>query len=379
MDTLQPKRREKVVVDERGMIDLPFLVLTVLLTAIGLIMMFSASYARAYADEGNSTFYFARQAVFAAVGLSALLFITRFDYHWWRFIMLPFLGISVFLLLLVLIMGSSGGGATRWIVLFGIRFQPSEVAKLAMIVAFATMISTYGNKMQTFRYGVVPFAAVLGTIVLLLALEPHLSAIVIIGAIGAIMMYLGGTKLRWFAILGTAAAVFLVIFLSLKGYALDRLVTWQDPFSDPSDSGYQTIQSLYAIGSGGLFGLGLGKGRQKYLYLPEEHNDYIFAIVCEELGLIGALLILLLFALLIIRGFWLAMHARDRFGAMLIAGIMTKLAVQVFFNIGVVTNLLPATGIALPFFSYGGTALMLNLFEMGMVLQVSRQNNNKLL
>lgn len=379
MDTLREKSRQKVIVDERGMMDLPFLVLTVLLTAIGLIMMFSASYARAYADEGNSTYYFARQAVFAAVGIVAMLLITRLDYHMWRMLMIPMMLVSVLLLLLVLIMGSSAGGATRWIVLFGIRFQPSEVAKLALIVAFATLISSYGEKMQTFRYGVLPFAIVLGAIVLLLALEPHLSAIVIIGAIGAVMMFLGGTRLRWFMLLLSAAAIFGVIYLSIKGYALERLVTWQDPFSDPSDSGYQTVQSLYAIGSGGLFGLGLGKGRQKYLYLPEEHNDYIFAIICEELGLIGALLIILLFALLIVRGFWLAMHARDRFGAMLIAGIMTKLALQVFFNIGVVTNLLPATGIALPFFSYGGTALMLNLFEMGMVLQVSRQNTNKLL
>jgi len=379
MSSERTQTKPRVVVDERGMMDLPFLTLTILLTAIGLIMMFSASYARAYADEGNSTFYFARQAVFAAIGIAAMLLITRFDYHMWRFFMPFLLGAAVLLLLLVLIMGSSGGGATRWIVLFGIRFQPSEIAKLAVIVAFATLISTYREKMKTFRYGVLPFGAILAVIAGLLALQPHLSAILIIGGIGAIMMFMGGTRVHWFVILGFIALAALAIFLSIQGYAMERLTSWSDPFSDPSDSTYQIVQSLYAIGSGGLFGLGLGKGRQKYLYLPEEHNDYIFAIVCEELGLVGAGLILLLFALLIIRGYWLAMHARDRFGALLIAGITTLIALQVFLNIGVVTNLLPSTGIALPFFSYGGTALMLNLFEMGMILQVSRQNNNKLL
>ena len=374
---LQPNT--KVIVDERGMMDIPFLVLTLLLLAIGLVMLFSASYARAYTDEGNSTYYFARQAIFAVFGVAAMLFITRINYQIWRMLAFPMLAVSVLLLVLVLLMGSSGGGAQRWIVLGGIRFQPSEVTKLAIIVCFATLISSYKEKMQTFRYGVLPFAGILCVIVGLLALQPHLSAIVIIGMIGALMMFLGGTKVRWFVIGAGVAVAFGYIYLTAKGYALDRILTWQDPFSDPSDDGYQTVQSLYAIGSGGLFGLGLGKSRQKYLYLPEEHNDYIFAIVLEELGLIGGLLIILLFILLIVRGYWLAMHARDRFGALLIAGIMTKLALQVFFNIGVVTNFLPATGISLPFFSYGGTALMLQLFEMGMVLQVSRQNSGKLL
>lgn len=379
METTRLEPKIKLVADERGMMDLPFLVLTLLLTAIGLIMMFSASYARAYSDEGVSTYYFARQAIFAVGGIAAMLAITRLNYHMWRMLAFPMMIVSVFLLLLVLVMGSSGGGATRWIVLAGIRFQPSEIVKFAVIVTFATMISSYREKMETFRYGVAPFAVILGVIVVLLWLEPHLSAIVIICAIGAVMMFLGGTRIRWFAILAAAAAGAGFVYLTAKGYALDRVVTWRDPFSDASDKGYQTVQSLYAIGSGGMFGLGLGKSRQKYLYLPEESNDYIFSIICEELGFIGAMLILLLFVLLIIRGYWLAMHARDRFGALLIAGIMTLIALQVFFNIGVVTNFLPATGISLPFFSYGGTALMLNLFEMGVVLQVSRQNDNKLL
>ena len=198
-------------------------------------------------------------------------------------------------------------------------------------------------------------------------------------ALGAVMMFLGGVHLRWFALGGGVVAVFAIIYLTRMGYAGDRVTAWRDPASDPTDTGYQILQSLYAIGSGGLMGLGLGKGRQKYLYLPEEHNDYIFPIVCEELGFVGAVVVILLFVLLILRGYWIAMHARDRFGALMAAGLTTHLALQVFLNIGVVTNFLPATGISLPFFSYGGTALLIQLFEMGLILAISRQNDNKLL
>jgi cell division protein FtsW len=233
--------------------------------------------------------------------------------------------------------------------------------------------------MATFRYGVLPFAGILVVIVALLVLEPHLSCIIIIGCVGAVMMFIGGTRIRWFVLLIAVAAVFGMIYLQVKGYASDRISAWRDPFADATDTSYQIVQSLYAIGSGGLLGLGLGRSRQKYLYLPEEHNDYIFAIVCEELGFVGAVLILLLFALLIIRGYWIAIHARDRFGSLIVAGITTLLALQVFFNIGVVSNFLPATGISLPFFSYGGTALLMQLAEMGIVLNVSRYNCNTIL
>lgn len=193
------------------------------------------------------------------------------------------------------------------------------------------------------------------------------------------MMFMGGTRLRWFAILGVCAVIFVLMYLHFMGYASARITAWRNPEADPSDSGYQILQSLYAIGSGGLWGLGLGKSRQKYLYLPEEHNDYIFAIVCEELGFVGAGLIILLFMLLIVRGIWLALHAKTRFCSLVMAGIVVQLALQVFFNIGVVSNFLPATGISLPFFSYGGTALMLQLFEMGLVLNMSRDCSSNLL
>ena len=381
MEAAKLQTKERIVEDERGLLDLPFLILTVLLVAIGVVMMFSASYARAYMEEeGNSTYYFFRQAMFAGAGIVIMWIVSRVNYQLWRPLAPVILLGSVGLLLLVPFIGIEEGGATRWISLFGITtFQPSEIAKLGVVLMFAAMISSFRERMQTFRYGVLPFAAILLVIAGLLALEPHLSATVIILATGAAMMFLGGTRLRWFAlgIVAVAAAAFL--YLQVFSYADARITAWRDPFSDPSDNGYQIVQSLYAIGSGGLMGLGFGRSRQKYLYLPEEHNDYILPIICEELGFIGAMLIILLFVMLIVRGYWIAMHARDRFGSLVAAGLTTLLMLQVFFNIGVVTNFLPATGISLPFFSYGGTALLLQLFEMGLVLNISRSNRRNFL
>ena len=374
----EPERKPKIILDERGMIDMPFLLLTVLLVLIGVIMMFSASYASAYAKEGESTHYFARQGMFALAGIGIMLFVSRLNYQMWRMLAVPILGVTMVLMMVTPVFGLTGGGATRWIQLGPLSFQPSEVAKLAVILTFAAMISQYKDRMKTVR-GLLPFAAILGFLVLTLIFQRHLSGIVIICALAAAMLFLGGVQLRWFALGLAAVAVFGFVYLNFMDYASARITAWQDPWSDPRGDGYQIVQSLYAIGSGGLMGLGLGKSRQKYLYLPEEHNDYIFPIVCEELGFVGAVVIILLFVLLIIRGYWIAKHARDRFGALMVGGISTLLALQVFFNIGVVTNFLPATGISLPFFSYGGTALMLQLFEMGLILSVSRQSNNQLL
>ena len=377
-----PVRRNKdgsVMMDERGLLDLPFLVLVVLLVTIGVIMVFSSSYARAYYKEGNSTYYFARQAIFAVLGIGVMLFVSRINYQLWRSVSFLVLAGTVFFLLLVPIFGTEEGGAKRWIWIGFTSFQPSELAKVAIVMTFATLMSTYREKMQTFRYGVLPFAVILLVICGLVALEKHFSCILILLTIGASMMFLGGTELKWFGIGAAVVAVFAVLYLNFMGYASARVMAWRDPASDPAGDGYQILQSLYAIGSGGLMGLGLGRSRQKYLYLPEEHNDYIFPILCEELGFVGALVVLVLFMLLIIRGYWIAMHARDRFGALMAAGLTTHLALQVFLNIGVVTNFLPATGISLPFFSYGGTALLIQLFEVGLILSISRQNDNKLL
>ena len=375
---VQQAPREKILLDERGMLDMPFLVLTVLLVLIGVIMMFSASYASAYAKEGSSTYYFARQGLFALVGIGGMLFVSRVNYQLWRYLSRPILLVTMAIMLITPIFGLTGGGATRWIRIGSIRFQPSEVAKLAVIMSYAQLIARYKDRMKTFR-GLIPFIMILGVMVVALLFQSHLSGIIIICAVAAAMLFMGGVQLRWFALGLGAIALLGVIYLSTRGYAADRITAWLDPWSDPRDTGFQIIQSLYAIGSGGLMGLGLGRSRQKYQYLPEEHNDYIFPIICEELGFVGAVVIILLFMLLIIRGYWIAMHAKDRFGALLVGGISTLMALQVFFNIGVVTNFLPSTGISLPFFSYGGTALLIQLFEMGLVLSVSRQSDNQLL
>lgn len=377
------RQQPNVVISERGLIDLPFLIITLLLLLIGMVMMFSASYARAYMEEGTSSYYFVRHALFAVSGVAIMLGVSKVNHEWLRLFSFWALVLAIVLLVLVAIpgIGLKEGGARRWLYL-GVTFQPSEIAKAAVVIYFAALMVKFKNKMSTFKYGVAPFVGVLGVISLLLLLEPHLSGTIIILCTGAAMMWLGGTQKRWFALL--LALVVLVIFVVIKypdvlaNYAGARITAWLDPFADPGDTGYQITQSLYAIGSGGLTGLGLGKSRQKYLYLPEEHNDYIFSIICEELGFIGAMVILLLFAILIIRGYWIAMRASDRFGTLLAAGFTTLLALQVFFNIGVVTNFLPATGISLPFFSYGGTALWIQMAEMGVILSVSRQNKSKL-
>ena len=300
-----PVRRNKdgsVMMDERGLLDLPFLVLVVLLVTIGVIMVFSSSYARAYYKEGNSTYYFARQAIFAVLGIGVMLFVSRINYQLWRSVSFLVLAGTIFFLLLVPIFGTEEGGAKRWIWIGFTSFQPSELAKVAIVMTFATLMSTYREKMQTFRYGVLPFAVILLVICGLVALEKHFSCILILLTIGASMMFLGGTELKWFGIGAAVVAVFAVLYLNFMGYASARVTAWRDPASDPAGDGYQILQSLYAIGSGGLMGLGLGRSRQKYLYLPEEHNDYIFPILCEELGFVGALVVLVLFMLLIIRG-----------------------------------------------------------------------------
>ena len=246
-----------------------------------------------------------------------------------------------------------------------------------MILLFGRLTREFGSRAEKFRYGVLGFGLAMLGILIPLALEKHLSAIMLMGMVGVVMMFVAGTKLRWLLAGAGAAGVFVVVYVSLMGYAGDRITAWLHPEGDPGDTGYQILQSLYAIGSGGVFGLGFGKSRQKYLYLPFQYNDYIFAVICEELGLVGATAIIVLLAALILRGYWIALHAKDRFSTVLAAGLITLIAVQTVLNLGVVTNLLPSTGIALPFFSYGGTALAVNLGEMGIVLSISRHRDER--
>jgi len=363
--------------DDRGMIDVPFLALVLLLTAIGLIMMFSASYVRAIYEDNGPMHYFIRQAGVAVLGIGAMFLISRFNaaYVCLRSAKLVYI-VTMILLIGVLLIGESAGGAKRWIKIAGQQFQPSEIAKFAVICMIAAMSTRYQEKMADWRYGVLRVGGMLLVILGLIALEKHLSAIMLIGLVSVVMMFVGGVRKRWIFAAFALAIIFFLLYVNLMGYAGDRITAWLHPEEHALDEGYQVIQSQYAIGSGGLFGLGFGMSRQKYLYLPFEYNDYIFAIVCEELGFVGALGIIILFALLVIRGYWIAMHAADRFSSMLAMGITTLLMVQVVLNIAVVCNLLPSTGVGLPFFSYGGTNLLMTFGEVGIILSISRWSSS---
>ena len=358
-------------------VDYPFLILILLLLGVGLAMLYSASSAQSMYDTGYeiSTKYLQKQAVCALLGLIAMYFFSRIPADVWYRLAWPIYGVSILLLLSVLVIGQEVNGAKRWVSIGGIQFQPSEVAKFAMILVFARLTREYGPDAKKFRFGVFGFGVTLLGILVPLALEKHLSAIMLMGMVAVVMMFVAGTSPKWLLAGAGAAALFVLVYITFMGYAGDRVTAWLDPNSDPGDTGYQILQSLYAIGSGGLFGMGFGRSRQKYLYLPFQYNDYIFAIVCEELGLIGAGLIVILFLVTILRGYWIALKASTRFSTVLAAGLTTLIAVQTILNLCVVTNLLPSTGIALPFFSYGGTALAVNLGEMGVILNISRERN----
>ncbi len=358
--------------------DLPFLLLTILLLSIGVLMVLSASFASAYYDIQGETghdpaYFFSRQAVFALAGVGIMAVCSRLPTEAYHRLSGAVMLLALVSLAAVLLVGTVVNGARRWIWLGFTTFQPSEITKIAIILYFSSLICKYRDRMRTFRYGIAPFAAILGLVAVLLILEPHFSATIIIFFIGASMLFLGGARLEWFIGGGAALCGGGALAVALVPYVAKRVLSFRDPFSDLTGDGWQIVQSLYAIGSGGLAGLGLGQSRQKYLYLPEEHNDFIFSVVCEELGFIGAVLILTLFALLIIRGYQIAIHARDRYGFLLAGGITTMLALQVILNVAVCTNLIPCTGISLPFFSYGGTALLIQMAECGMVLSVSRE------
>ena len=357
--------------------DTLFLFLVLLLLVLGLAMLYSASQAQSMYDTGyrSSTRYLLKQGLCAVMGLAAMFALSRVPAAFWYAAAWWIYGGTIVLLLLVLAAGQEVNGAKRWISIGGLQFQPSEVAKFAVILILARLTRNFGPDAKKFRYGVLGFGAALMGILIPLALEKHLSAFMLMGMVAVVMMFVAGTSPKWLLAGAGAAAGFALIYITFMGYAGDRVTAWLDPASDPADTGYQILQSLYAIGSGGLFGLGYGKSRQKYLYLPFQYNDYIFAIVCEELGLAGAGIIIALFALTILRGYRIALNASNRFSTVLAAGLITLIAVQTSLNLCVVTNLLPSTGIALPFFSYGGTALAMNLGEMGILLNISKERN----
>jgi cell division protein FtsW len=376
MNTEQPKR--ETVRTAKGPMDLPFALLVILLSGIGLVMMFSASYAVADARTPSPAYFVSRQGVYMIMGVVAMFAVSRFNHNYFSSFSVPAMIVSVILLIVVLFVGSDQREAVRWINFGFFNVQPSEIAKVAVIVFFATMIAAGPGRLEHKKplpalWGIAPYMGVLVLVAGLMSMQPHFSGIVLILAVGGVMLFMGGLALRWIALVGAAGVGGMAILITATDYAARRIAIWQDPWLDVQGGGWQTIQSLYAVASGGWFGLGLGQSRQKYSYLPEPHNDFVFAIVCEELGLFGALMVLFLFMLLIMRGFWIALNARDTFGRLLVAGVTARLAIQTFLNVAVVTNLIPVTGISMPFFSYGGSSLVIQMVEMGIVLAVSRQ------
>ncbi len=377
---------------KNGDISLAFFAYVMILIVAGIVMMSSASYAWAYNDKGGDGLFYAKnQAKMAGIGFVAMIFFTKMDYHNFKSVKLPLLkkfniagllyGVAAILLVLVLAIGNDEGGAMgakRWLTLGPINFQPSEVAKLAIIIYFAYSMERDGQKMNSFKTGIIKYGLLMGVYIILLYKEPHMSGLILVGCISVVMILCGGANIKQFLLLGIAsvggAAGVISYQAKIPGsYISVRIKSWLDPFADVLNDTWQTVNSLIAIGSGGLFGLGLGNSRQKYLYLPETKNDFVFPIVCEELGFLGALAVIIVFFLLVVEGYSIAVRCKDRFGMLIAVGITTQIGIQTVLNLAVVSNLIPNTGISLPFFSYGGTALIMQMAEMRIMLNISQQ------
>lgn len=371
----QAKTRGKL-----GRIDIPLLTIVLMLLLFGLVMLFSASYPTGHLRYDDSFAFIRTQVRYAVVGLGCMVAAALFDYRLLKKFAWPLMFVALALMVVVLFVPAKND-AHRWIWLNSAQtqsFQPSELAKLAVILLFAALISANQNKIKTLQYGFLPFVVILGVVAGLLIAEPHLSCTILVLGIGISMMFAGGTAVRWFGFAGIVAVAALYFTLTqfpdLVPYAADRVRVWMDPFA-AGDDGHQTVQSLIAVGSGGVSGLGIGHSVQKFLYLPEMYNDYIFAIVCEELGMIGAVAVMLLFLALLVRGMYIAVKARDKFGSMLVIGVSVQIALQAMLHIAVNINAIPSTGISLPFFSSGGSSLVMLLGEIGIILSVSRKAN----
>lgn len=375
-----------------GSIDIPMLVITLVLLVMGITMMFSASHALSYRDnDGDSYKYATRQVIFAAMGLVAMFVLSFVDYniftHEWhpklfgkrRTISLAhiLLWLSIGLTALVIPFGirNMEGGPKRWLPLPGGSFQPSDILKMGLIIYLAYYIAVNYQKMRHFTVGIVKPFLIFGVIVVILMMQPHLSAVIIMGAIMVFMLYIGGINTRYIVIALIAAVVVLGVALLFSDYTYfwSRIANMWDPLADPQDETYQTYQAVLAVGSGGFWGKGFDNSTQKYYYLPEAQNDFVFAVCCEELGFLGGAAIILLFLIFVFRGFYIGRKAEDRMGFMLSTGISLQVGLQAFLNIAVNVSAAPNTGISLPFFSYGGTALFMLLCEVGIMLSVSRR------
>ncbi len=370
------KTNKKKVSFFNNPLDYTLLITILLLLSLGLIMVLSASSPTSLAESGTSYTYFIKQAIFAIAGLFAMGIISKINYRVYKSFYKFVYVLSIILLALVLVIGTSNNGAKRWIYIGGQSFQPSEFVKLFIIIFYAGLLTKDREELPKFWKGLVKHILWIAPIACLLLLEPHMSATLVISGICLVMMIVAGCKFSQLFMSGLIIGVPVIGVLIVKSsYRLKRVVTFLDPWQDKLGDGWQVIQSLYAIGSGGLFGLGLGQSKQKYLYLPEPQNDFIFSVLAEELGWAGCVFVIILFAILIWRGVLIAMKAPDMFGSLLAVGITSLIAIQVIINIAVVTSSMPATGMPLPFFSYGGTALFLLLCEMGILLNISRAGN----
>lgn len=369
----------EIMRDRSQNVDMVLLCIIFALVVIGIIMMYSASFAYAhYNEDGDSDYYFRHQVIFAVIGIIVMFAASLYPAVRLKRFNLPILTISTILLIIVLFLPEINY-VHRWINLGFTTFQPSEITKFAVILFGATWADSHADKMHTGKWGVLPFAIVLGVSGALLLLEPHISCTVIVMLLGLTMMFVGGTRMTWFVglVILVAVGIVAVILSGAVGYSSSRIAVWLDPFVDPLDKGWQNIQALYAIASGGLLGEGLGNSRQKYLYISEPQNDFVFAVVCEELGFIGAALVIALFVVFVWRGFTISINNPNRFSKLLGIGITAQVGWQALLNMAVVTKMVPNTGISLPFFSYGGTSLVMLLFEMGVLLAISRGSTEK--
>ncbi len=354
-----------------------WLIMTILiLLGLGTMMVFSSSSAASYVKFESSFSLLLKQLLWVGVGIMVMIIVSRVDYHTIGRFTMPIFLVALGLITLVLIpgVGKSFNNARRWLGVGGLTFQPSEFMKLGMVLLFAYLLSNtrYAKRMQGLK-GFVTLIGILGVVAFLLYLQPHVSCILIIGLVSVIIMFIGGVKLRYFMVVGGIGGAFAVVAFLTLNHVRERVLAFTDPFAYASDDGYQVVQSLLAIGSGGLTGKGLGQSVQKYLYLPEPYNDFIFSILAEELGFLGVIIVMALYGVFIWRGYKIAINAPDRFGSLVAAGVTSIIAVQVLMNIAVVTSSMPVTGVSLPFFSYGGTSLVIMMINMGILLNISKQ------
>jgi cell division protein FtsW len=379
---IKPRSVSKPIAERLAKFDIPFFIITLVLMVFGLGMLLSASYAFAAREHDDSYHFFFLQLRWMGLGLIAMLVISRINYRIFQNGKVVLILFSVSVILMIAVMFSSSGveqgGAQRWINLGGVTFQPSEIMKFALIVMLSYMVHRFPENMKTLRKGFIPFMAVIGIACVLTIIQPHLSGTIIMFGIGLTLLIVSTIKFRYIilvliGIVGAGLAVPPIMSSMGFTYVEDRFLSWHNPEADIQGATFQTYQSLVTIGSGGWFGLGLGNSRQKFSYLPATHNDFIFSVICEELGFIGGTLVLLLFVIFILRGFYIASHSRDRFGMMLGVGITAQIGIQAFLNIAVATNAVPNTGISLPFFSYGGTAILMMMAQIGVLLNISRK------